>query len=198
MGFVAVDIETGKKVLLSMGDIARAARISCTLPGVFEPVQWGGKTLVDGGLLTMVPGDFLRLANMDVTVGIDMRGTRHIFSESFINGKKAYNFVKKILFINAIESFFQSFDDIEEIDFGEKPGIFSVIGKSLDLAIAANKIDSGQSESCDIMITPNMPSQKTWKFTPESILMDYECGRDMAKQFVPEITKLMEAKKVGV
>jgi len=179
-----------------MGDIARAARISCTLPGVFEPVRWGGKTLIDGGLLTMVPGDFLRLANMDITVGINMRGTKHIFSERFINGKKVYNFLKKILFIKAIESFFHSFDEFENMDLGEKPGIFTVIGKSLDLAIAANKIDSEKNEACDLMISPQTPTQKTWEFTPESLRLDYQCGRDIATQYIPQIIKLIESKKV--
>lgn len=198
MGFVAVDIETGEKVVLCMGDIAKAARISCTLPGVFEPIKWGGKTLVDGGLLTMVPGEALRLANMDITVGINMRGTRHIFSDRFISGKKVYNFFKKILFVKAIESFLNSFSEFEDLDLTQKPGIFSVIGKSLDLAIAANKIDFQTGENCDLMITPNTPSLKTWEFTPQSLRLDYECGRATALQYLPEITRLLEAKKVLV
>ncbi len=41
MTFVAVDIEKGELHDLCMGDIARAVRISCTTPALFEPVQWG-------------------------------------------------------------------------------------------------------------------------------------------------------------
>ena len=68
LGFVSSDIETGEQVVLSMGDIARGARISCTLPFFFEAVKWGGRTLVDGGLLNFIPVDVVRDAGMDIVV----------------------------------------------------------------------------------------------------------------------------------
>src|SRR3989338_7881192 len=37
--FAAADLTTGTLVALAMGDIARAVRISCTVPGLFAPVQ---------------------------------------------------------------------------------------------------------------------------------------------------------------
>ena len=58
--FVAADIETGEQVVLCMGDIARAACISCVLPGVFEPVTWGNRVLVDGGILNQMPLDVVK------------------------------------------------------------------------------------------------------------------------------------------
>lgn len=61
MAFVAVDIETGEQVVLCMGDIAHAARVSCTLPGIFQAVPWGSRILVDGGLLKQLPLDVCKL-----------------------------------------------------------------------------------------------------------------------------------------
>ena len=104
MAFVAVDIETGELVNLLMGDIAKAARISCTLPFVFEPVKWGGKTLVDGGLLSYIPLEPLRLAGIDITIGINMRGTKHIFNDRILTAKKILNAVKKYLLIDNLEN----------------------------------------------------------------------------------------------
>jgi NTE family protein len=153
MGFVAVDIENGEKVLLCMGDIARAARISCTIPGVFDPVKWGGKTLVDGGLLTMVPGDFLHQAKMDITVGINIRGTKHIFLGSQITAKKIYNFIKKVLFIEELESLFDGLFKMEETNFERQQNFFQVVGKSMDLAIKANQKNTEDEEACDLVIT---------------------------------------------
>ncbi len=89
MSFDTVDIETGEQINLCMGDIARACRVSCTLPGAFEPVKWGNRTLVDGGLLSLVPLQALKQFPVDVTVGVNMRGTRHIFSQKQITLKKS-------------------------------------------------------------------------------------------------------------
>jgi predicted acylesterase/phospholipase RssA len=195
MGFMAVDLENGEKIILSMGDIARAARISCTLPAVFSPVKWGGKTLVDGGLLSYVPGDLLKQANMDVTIGINMRGHKFIFAENFITGKKMYNYLKHFLYIDQISDFFEEINGLDEPNFEKVPGIFSVIGKSLDLAIAARKQNLEEIEACDLTIFPETPSIKTWAFSPESIKFDYESGRETAHKYLPEIFKLLDSKK---
>jgi NTE family protein len=194
MGFVAVDIKTGEKVLLCMGDIARAARISCTLPGIFDPVSWGGKTLVDGGLLTMVPGDFLRQAGMDITIGISMRGTKHIFKDSQITAKKIYNFVKRVLFIDGLDSWINHLFNLEDLDMSEKPGLMEVVGKSLDLAIEANKKNTEAEEACDIMIVPDVPRLKNKRFNQESVKFYYEKGREAAIENAPKIRRLIEEK----
>lgn len=196
MGFVAVDIENGEKVLLCMGDIARAARISCTIPGVFDPVKWGGKTLVDGGLLTMVPGDFLRQANIDISIGVNMRGTKHIFLDSQITAKKIYNFIKKVLFIEELESLFGGLFRMEDAEFERQQNFFQVVGKSMDLAIKANKTNYEREEACDLLITPNLPRLKQSKFTRESVKYYYEMGRKIAEDYVPKIRELVKAKSV--
>jgi predicted acylesterase/phospholipase RssA len=194
MGFIAVDIETGKQVLLCMGDIARAARISCTLPGIFDPVKWGGKTLVDGGLLTMVPANFLKEAGMDISIGVNMRGTKHIFTDSQITAKRVYNVFKRILFIDEIGSLFDGWFKLEENDLSSNPGFFEVIGKSLDLAIEANKQHDPEQCEPDLMIIPNIPKLRHPKLTPESTKYFYQKGRECALENVPKIIELMKIK----
>ncbi len=195
MGFVAVDIESGEKVVLSIGDIAHAAIVSCTLPGIFEPAKWGDKTLVDGGLLTMVPGDILKQVGMDVTVGINMRGTRHIFTQNIITGKKIYNFFKKILFVEEISGFIGSFWEFDDVDFSENPGMFTVIGKSLDLAIAANNKNNLEEESCDLIIAPEISAFKKNDFAKETLYRYYQEGRKAALANLPTIKKMLLEKK---
>ncbi len=191
MGFAAVDIENGEKVFLSMGDMAKAARISCTLPGVFEPVKWGGKTLVDGGLLVMVPGRYLREAGMSVTVGVNMRGTRHIFTQGQINAKKLLNFFKKMLFVDDISQMFGNLFGNGSHDATRMPGMFEVIGKSLDLAIKANKQFSEHDEECDLMICPDIPKLKKDTFSPQTNRYYYQKGRETALEYLPKIQNLI-------
>lgn len=46
---VACDLERGKKVVLHKGNLVRAIRASIAIPGLFAPVKWENKILVDGG-----------------------------------------------------------------------------------------------------------------------------------------------------
>lgn len=52
---VAADLADGESVPLSAGDLARAVRASMAVPGVFAPVLWDGRVLVDGGIADNLP-----------------------------------------------------------------------------------------------------------------------------------------------
>jgi predicted acylesterase/phospholipase RssA len=195
MTFASVDIETGEQINLCMGDIARAARISCTLPGVFEPVRWGNRTLIDGGLLSLVPLDALKQFPVDITVGINMRGTKHIFTERQISLKKVLNVLGKMLFLNHAASFLRNWNapDEEDVDFEENPGVFSVVGKSLNLAIAAQKQDDSADLSCDLMITPTIPFFKG--DIGDYLKPYYDAGLVVGYEYGPKIKNLIAEKQ---
>ena len=48
---IAVDIESGELVLFNEGPLHEAIRASISIPGVFVPHEYNGKTYVDGGVL---------------------------------------------------------------------------------------------------------------------------------------------------
>ncbi|MHC4837370.1 MAG: patatin-like phospholipase family protein [Planctomycetota bacterium] len=52
---VASDLRSGQEILLREGPLVEAIRASFAIPGVFTPVQVGGRWLVDGGVSTPVP-----------------------------------------------------------------------------------------------------------------------------------------------
>ncbi len=210
MGFLATDLKNGEIVVLSMGDIARAVRISCTLPGVFEPVPWGNKTLVDGGLLSVVPGDVVTRAGMDIVIGVHLRTTRHIFSKWQMAIKKLLDKLKSLLLLNQAErlwakmsehlaemDFFSNYPDLDEARNKENyPGIFTVLGRSLDLAIKAQKDQENLSNqyACDLLIMPAFEKKSFWKKYLYRHLTDfrnatelYELGRSTGVAYVPKI-----------
>lgn len=196
MAFVAVDIENGEQVVLCMGDIARASIISCTLPGAFEPVKWGGRTLVDGGLLSQIPIDVLKNAGVDITIGVNMRGTKHIFTSGQINAKKIVNFFKKYLFIDKATSWVHElFNDEEDFDFSKKPGIFSVLGKSLDIAIKAGKEGRENEVEADLIITPAIYTLKRSEFDDKENVYFYEMGKKIAGENIGKIQQIIKAKE---
>jgi NTE family protein len=69
---VATDLVTGEAVLLDRGDLAIAMRASISAPGVFAPVEYQGRLLVDGGLAENLPIDVAREMNADVLIVSDV------------------------------------------------------------------------------------------------------------------------------
>ncbi len=54
---VTTDLETGETVTLTEGNLIEAILASTALPGLFPPLPWQGRRLVDGGLSNNVPID---------------------------------------------------------------------------------------------------------------------------------------------
>ncbi len=69
---VAVDLKSGREVVLDRGPVADAVRATVSVPGLFAPVELEGMELVDGGQLDNVPvGVGRRLASGPV-VAVDV------------------------------------------------------------------------------------------------------------------------------
>jgi NTE family protein len=79
LAIVATDICTGEKVVFTEGDVATAVMASSSIPGVFRPVEFDGKLLVDGVLTENVPISPLRQMGAGRVVCVDLLG-RHTFS----------------------------------------------------------------------------------------------------------------------
>ncbi len=69
---VATDLATGEAVTFRSGDTGLAVRASSAVPGVFQPVVVGGRTLVDGGLTHPVPVAAARALGADVVIAVDI------------------------------------------------------------------------------------------------------------------------------
>lgn len=69
-GAVAVDLRTGQSVLFDRGPVARAVHASCAIPGVFVPVEIGGRVFVDGGVTDPIPVDFAINKGADVVIAV--------------------------------------------------------------------------------------------------------------------------------
>src|SRR5450631_1486247 len=69
---VATDLESGEAVLLDKGDLAIAMRASISAPGVFAPVDYQARLLVDGGLAENLPINVARAMNADILIVSDV------------------------------------------------------------------------------------------------------------------------------
>lgn len=48
LSIVATDIDTGEKVIFREGKVIDAIRSSISLPGIFRPYKYMGRSLIDG------------------------------------------------------------------------------------------------------------------------------------------------------
>ncbi|MGC3980289.1 MAG: patatin-like phospholipase family protein [Steroidobacteraceae bacterium] len=69
---IATDLESGKEVVMSSGDLVTAMRASMSAPGVFTPEEVNGRLLVDGGLVNNLPTEIARAMNVDVLIVVDV------------------------------------------------------------------------------------------------------------------------------
>jgi NTE family protein len=68
---VAADIETGQRVVLDRGPIHRAITASTAIPGIFSPVAYEGRFLIDGGIVDKVPVDVVADMGATAVIAVD-------------------------------------------------------------------------------------------------------------------------------
>lgn len=72
LSVVTMDVKTGERVILSAGNLAKAVRASCSIPGLVTPVEIDGRFLVDGGVVDNLPVDAARDLGADFVIGVDV------------------------------------------------------------------------------------------------------------------------------
>lgn len=76
LAVVAVDLETGRQVVLDHGDVLTAVQASCAVPGVMAPVAIEGRLLVDGGVVNVLPVDLASARSPDLVLAIKVGSTQ--------------------------------------------------------------------------------------------------------------------------
>ncbi len=64
----AMDVKTGERVLFNSGPLAIAVRASMNLPGVFEPVSYRHRALVDGAVVDYLPVGTVKQMGADYVI----------------------------------------------------------------------------------------------------------------------------------
>lgn len=72
---LATDLKKGEKLVIKTGSVVEGVRASTSVVGVFPPVKWGERFLVDGGLINPVPISTLKEmgAGFIMAVNLDSR-----------------------------------------------------------------------------------------------------------------------------
>jgi len=70
LAIAATDINAGITVYYSRGPMGPPLRASCAYPGLFVPIQFEGRTLVDGFLTAPVPVEGALLLGADIVIAV--------------------------------------------------------------------------------------------------------------------------------
>jgi len=142
----------------------------------------------------MVPVASLKKFSPGVSVSLNLALTRNIFYRRANEREKNDERFKEI-FINP-----RNFRNVKSICrkmaakiLSKAPSFFSVLGKSLDLAIYANK-HYMDDDGCDLKITPDFKNCNRVNLSAKTMKKYYEIGRQSAKENLPRIKELIEKK----
>ncbi len=75
---VATDMKSHEEVYFREGDLFKALRASVSIPGIFTPVVYGEKVLVDGGVLNPLPINLVDRKEDAIVIAVDINSRRGI------------------------------------------------------------------------------------------------------------------------
>ena len=141
---VAMDFRTGEKIIFSDGPLAIAVRASVNLPGIFEPVEYRHRYLVDGGVADFIPVDAARLMGADWVMASVTGG---------ISNEMPENVLTSLLQVIDIRGSMLAASEEKDADFLIKPDVGEVKMADFDhcqeagkagLIEAAKRVDSAR------------------------------------------------------
>lgn len=98
---VATDLYSGREVNFMSGSVVEAVKASCAIPGLFPPLLFENRWLVDGGVVNPVPVNMCRMLGADVVIAVNLSADfrpQSLVANPFDHGnnqKKTSDFFKR-------------------------------------------------------------------------------------------------------
>jgi len=145
LAVVATDICSGEEVIFTKGALDKAVRASCSIPGIYTPVEMEGRQLVDGGMAENVPVRALKSLGADVVIAVNLFGHHQVFPPA----SNVFQILMRVwyFFVREESAWREQADVILEpdlrlfdlFDFGEGPGIIEAGEKEANRQMARIK-----------------------------------------------------------
>jgi len=180
----AIDLESGKEIVLTKGKLWEIVRASSALPFIFSPVFLDEHYLVDGGLLNNVPVDHLREQHdLDLIIGVEVGG---MTSKQFISGMVWEKYYKKPKSFELAPSFLEKMRTNITL-------MASIMLRSIDIMRDVSQQARYDKARPDMIIRLNMEDISLLEFKryQESV----QIGMAAAQKVIPDVLKMIEDKK---
>jgi len=212
LAVTATDINTGEAIIIKQGDLLEALRASLAFPGIFPPVRFGTRFLVDGGLCNPIPTDVARHLGAKKVIGVCtipavVKKTPETFLPSRHGSAKTIKRWRDFFSTHRIEQAFRSAlgqetdepyeasdnlnvpDDLNIPDNLKAPNIFRVCAQSV--AIMENVINELhlRQNPDDLILRPALDEITLLEFhRAEEIIA---AGEASARTALPQIKELL-------
>lgn len=201
---VAVDMHSGDPVILDSGDLLHALRASMSYPGIFAPVNYKNRWLVDGGVLDPVPVGVTRSMGADIVIAVNLdsdlmsrkRPQKNNPAPEIKESQTSNQFLKKLTSrYKAAEKIIQ-----DNLNFGKKkeetpPGIREAINASIHLMQKRITRVNFAVNPPDILITPRLGGLKMFDY--DQVEHAIEEGYIAAQKKIDDIKLLLEKDAIG-
>lgn len=143
---IATNIQDTRAIWISKGDVGEAVRASASIPYVYKPSTFEGKSLVDGGMRSNLPIDAARASGAPVVIAVKLH--------SSLESKPATNFKTMLSFSDRIMSIMMAeieSKNMKDADILVEPNIDDFKLYSFSNAVLKKAIASGE-EAAEKMI----------------------------------------------
>lgn len=148
LAMVSTDLSSGQKVILRKGDLANGVMASSCIPGIFAPIEYDGRMLVDGALVENVPVSPLQQMGAGRIVAVD------------VNSLRAYEKPTNILEVitNALDIAIESLSRInaDKVDLLIQPELSSFSRTEIGKDEISALIERGYQKGCEVLSHQNL------------------------------------------
>jgi NTE family protein len=85
LAIVASDIVKGEKIVIDKGDVTKAVMASTCIPGIFSPIEFNERLLVDGGIIENIPISPLKEMGAEKIISVDLTQVTNIEPNSIFD-----------------------------------------------------------------------------------------------------------------
>ncbi len=149
---VTTEMASGRELWIRRGKILEAARASCALPGLFSPVCYQDKWVLDGGLVNPVPISLCRAMGAEVVIAVNLNG--HLVNSRAAQDRR--NARSEEPEIDEDRSVWQKLGDYFSKTGDEPPGFFDVVSASINVMQDRITRSRMAGDPPDVMLTPQL------------------------------------------
>lgn len=184
---VATDLITSEDVVFKEGKLIDAIRASISIPGVFRPMRFQERHLIDGGVTNPLPVNLLTEEGAHKIIAVNvLPSTENVVEMQMGYREKQAEYqeaLKKEFFLKKI--FYRITQMIEKRYTGN---IFNALMNTVQYLEAA--VSSMQQSEADIIIHPFVCDSHWAQFySPQKFI---DCGEEKTKEAIDEIKRIIE------
>jgi len=192
---VCTDLETGKEIVIDRGPLVEAVLASCAMPGIFAPVRFNGRLLIDGGVCNNVPVSALVNRGASYTVGVQLYkriGALTAHGDGTLDEPDEE--VEQRVGLGMWAERVRQRLGRETREADDRPNGLEVVQRALDIMMAQLEGIRLQTYRPDVLIVPRVGSLGLFSFSQEKEQI-FQAGVEAAEQKGDELERLAQRVK---